>query len=106
MSTWRIAREAGASSPGRERPAISRGRGGAPESPGTSRETSRTTSWRLRTRLSGSRAPIGLHRLVERTSKGLDLRLERVDPIEHLLDRLGQGIGQIRVLEIQARRDL
>src|SRR5215471_464088 len=106
MSTWRMTRETSVSRAAPARRGVSRGRDGAPESPGTSREIFRTTSRWSRARAPGSWAPVGLHRLIERAPEGLNLGLECVDAVEHLLDRLGQGIGQIRVFEIEAGRDL
>src|SRR5262245_20085745 len=119
MSTWRIAREAGASRAVPARPAVSARRGDASEAPATSREAVRTTTRRRRARSPGpsaprpvgvekrrvSRARVALHRLVEDAAEALDLRLERVDAVEHLLDRLRQGIRQVGVLEIDAGSD-
>src|SRR5215813_8149249 len=102
MSTWRITREAGSSRFAPARLAVSRGRGLAPESPGTSREISRRTSGRPRAGASESRARVRLHGLVERAPERLDFGLERVDPIQHLLDGLGHGVGQVGVLQIEA----
>src|SRR6185436_14284076 len=92
MSTWRIAREAGVSRPPVALPVVTGRRRRPPWSPGTSRK-------------SGSGARVGLHRLVHSAAESLDLRFQRVDAIEHLLDGLGERIGQIRVVEIEARRD-
>src|SRR5574342_654947 len=104
MSTWMIVRETGASRPASARPAVSSRRVGGPEVLATSRETPALTSSRRFAEPAGSRACVGLHRLVERSAELPNLRLQRVDPVEHLLDRLAEGIGQVGVLEIDACR--